>query len=118
MTIGIVVAVIVVIVVLWLIIAYNGFIRAKNNVEEGFSTMDVYLKKRFDLIPNLVETVKGYTDHEAKTLEKVVSARSMVQNATNTREQLEGENALSQTLHSLFESESEIPRFAGSAAAV
>ena len=102
MTIGIVVAVIVVIVVLWLIIAYNGFIRAKNNVEEGFSTMDVYLKKRFDLIPNLVETVKGYTDHEAKTLEKVVSARSMVQNSTNTREQLEGENALSQTLHSLF----------------
>ncbi len=102
MIIGILIAVIVVILLVWLIVSYNGFIKAKNNVEEGFSTMDVYLKKRFDLIPNLVETVKGYTEHEAKTLEKVVSARSIVQNASNTKEQLEGENALTQTLHSLF----------------
>jgi LemA protein len=66
---GIVVA-IVVIIVIWYIAAYNRFIKMKNNIEEAFATIDVYLKKRFDLIPNLVETVKGYAAHERQTLEQ------------------------------------------------
>ena len=65
---------IVVLLLLWLIVSYNGFIKLSANCEEGFATMDVYLKKRYDLIPNLVETVKGYAAHESKTLEAVVAA--------------------------------------------
>ena len=72
---GIIIVAIIVLIVIWFIASYNGLIRKKTNVEEGFSTMDVYLKKRFDLIPNLVETVKGYAKHEAETLQSVVSAR-------------------------------------------
>ena len=56
------------------IAGYNSLVRSKNMVEEAFSTMDVYLKKRFDLIPNLVETVKGYAKHESETLEKTIAA--------------------------------------------
>ena len=59
-----------VIILLWFIGAYNGFVRLKNSIEEAFATMDVYLKKRYDLIPNLVNTVKGYSTYEASTLEK------------------------------------------------
>jgi len=65
----------VVILVMWFIGTYNNLVSLRTNCEEGFSTMDVYLKKRFDLIPNLVATVKGYAKHEAETLEKVVKAR-------------------------------------------
>jgi LemA protein len=88
--------------VLWVIGAYNGFIRMRNAVEEAFSTMDVYMKKRYDLIPNLVETVKGYAAHEAGTFEKVVQARNMAQNATTVEDRIKGENMLTGTLKSLF----------------
>ena len=78
MSIGlIVVIVIVAILVIWFIAMYNGFVKIKNRVDEAFATIDVYLKKRYDLIPNLVETVKGYAAHESGTLEKVVQARSI-----------------------------------------
>lgn len=101
--IGIIVLIaIVVIVLLWMIGGYNNLVRLRNNAREAFSTMDVYLKKRFDLIPNLVETVKGYSKHESETLEKVVQARSMVQNASTTEEKLAGENQLTSTLRTLF----------------
>ena len=100
--VGIIIAVIVIILVIWFIAAYNGFIKLKNSVEEAFSTMDVYMKKRFDLIPNLVETVKGYAKHEAGTLQKVTEARSAIQNAATTEERLANENILSGTLKSLF----------------
>ena len=83
---GIIIAAVVAILVIWVIASYNGFIKAKNNVEESFSTMDVYLKKRYDLIPNLVETVKGYAKHETETLE----------------DKIQGENMLTGTLRSLF----------------
>ena len=59
------------------VVMYNGFIRLHNNCDEAFATMDVYLKKRYDLIPNLVETVKGYATHESQTLEKVIAARTL-----------------------------------------
>lgn len=99
--IGIIVAVIVVIA-LFLVGAYNGFVTAKNDVEEGYSTMDVYLKKRYDLVPNLVETVKGYAKHESETLEKVVAARSAIGGATTMEERVEGENQLTGALKTLF----------------
>lgn len=94
--------VVIVILAIIFISLYNGFIRLKNNCEEAFATMDVYLKKRYDLIPNLVETVKGYASHEKETLEKVVAARNMAQNAATLEEKAAGENALQGTLKSLF----------------
>ena len=81
---------------------YNGFIRLKNNCDEAFATMDVYLKKRYDLIPNLVETVKGYAAHEKETLERVVAARNMAQGASTPEEKAAGESMLQGTLKSLF----------------
>jgi len=100
--VGLVIAVIVVILIIAFIAMYNGFIRMKNSVEEAFSTMDVYMKKRFDLIPNLVETVKGYAAHEKETFQNITEARSAVQNAGSTEERLANENVLSGTLKSLF----------------
>ena len=98
----IVIIAIVAVLVLWIIVAYNGFIKLKNTVEEAFSTMDVYLKKRYDLIPNLVETVKGYATHESGTFEKVVAARNMAQNAKTMEDKIAGENQLAGTLKTLF----------------
>ena len=98
----IVIIAIIIIGALWVVSAYNGFIKLKNMVEEAFATMDVYLKKRYDLIPNLVETVKGYAAHEAGTLEKVVQARNMAAGATNIEDKIQGENMLQGTLKSLF----------------
>jgi LemA protein len=90
------------IIIIWIIASYNGFVKLKNSIEEAFSTMDVYLKKRYDLIPNLVETVKGYAKHESETLEKVIQARNFAAGAKNVEEKLEGENMLAGTLKSLF----------------
>jgi len=91
-----------VVVLGWVMLSYNGFIKSRNKVEEAFATMDVYLKKRYDLIPNLVETVKGYAKHEADTLQKVVEARSKAMNAKSSDETIEQEANLTQTLKSLF----------------
>lgn len=92
----------VILIVIWAIAAYNGLIRSKEMCEEAFSTMDVYLKKRADLIPNLVNTVKGYTKHEEKTLESVIQARSSALNAGNAQEKLAAEGELSQALGRLL----------------
>ncbi len=89
-------------VALFAIGGYNGLVKLRNLVEEAFATMDVYLKKRYDLIPNLVETVKGYAAHEAGTLEKVVQARNMAASAGSVEDRIEGENMLSGALKSLF----------------
>lgn len=93
---------IILLIILWFIVTYNGFIKLKNMCDEAFSTMDIYLKKRFDLIPNLVETVKGYANHEKETLDRVTSARSAVQGATNPGARLEAEGQLSQALGRLM----------------
>lgn len=90
------------VIAIWVIAAYNGFVRLRNMVEEAFATMDVYLKKRYDLIPNLVETVKGYATHEAGTLEKVVQARNFAAGASTIEGKIQGENMLAGTLKSLF----------------
>lgn len=81
---------------------YNTFVKLRNQTDEAFSTMDVYLKKRYDLIPNLVEVVKQYASHERETLEKVVSARNMAMGAQNIDEKAQNENMLSGTLKTLF----------------
>ena len=93
---------IIVVLIIIFVVMYNGFIRLKNNCDEAFATMDVYLKKRYDLIPNLVETVKGYAAHEKETLERVVAARNMAQGASTPEEKAAGERMLQGTLKSLF----------------
>lgn len=84
------------------IATYNSFIVLRNKNDEAFSTMDIYLKKRYDLIPNLVEAVKGYATHERETLERVISARNMALASKNMPERQQNENMLSNTLKSLF----------------
>lgn len=93
---------IIILLVIIFVVIYNGFIRLKNNCEEAFATMDVYLKKRYDLIPNLVETVKGYAAHESQTLEKVIAARNQAQSANGPEAKIAGETALQGSLRSLF----------------
>ena len=97
-----VLALLVVGIVAWIISTYNKFIAMRNNVEEAFSTMDVQLKKRYDLIPNFVETVKGYAKHEKETLEKVMEARYSAMNSASIEQKIDNENVLQGALKSLF----------------
>ncbi|MBQ7579545.1 MAG: LemA family protein [Clostridia bacterium] len=97
-----VVALLLVVCVMWYISCYNRFMRLKNNIDESRSTIDVSLKKRFDLIPNLVETVKGYAKHEKETLEAVISARGGVASAKNAQEKVKAENELTGALRQLL----------------
>lgn len=90
---------ILVVVVLWAMGVYNSLIALRTKVEEAFSTMDVYLKKRFDLIPNLVATVKGYAKHEADTLERVIAMRSK---ATTPEQQIESEKQISTAVRNIM----------------
>ncbi len=91
-----------VVVVLWVIVLFNGLVRLKNRVSEAWSDIDVQLKRRYDLIPNLMETVKGYMKHEEGVLTKVTEARNMAMSATGTEAKGKAENALSETLKNLF----------------
>ena len=97
-----IVGVIILLLIVWLVTSYNGFIRLRNKSEEAFSAMDVSLKKRYDLIPNFVETVKGYAKHEQDTLQAVINARNMAMNANSPEQKIANDNALSGTLKSLF----------------
>lgn len=92
---------IVIIIVCWGVGARNNFVRMKNGCEEAFSTIDIYLKKRYDLIPNLVETVKGYAKHESETLEKVVAARNRAASASTTAEKIEADANVSNAIKSI-----------------
>jgi LemA protein len=102
-----IVIILAIIVVAWWINVRNAFVRLKNKVEEAWSTIDVYLKKRYDLIPNLVETVKGYAKHESETLEKVVAARNVAMGARTTEEKLDAEKQLAGSLRTLLQAVSE-----------
>ena len=97
-----VVIVLIVIIVCMFISYYNKFVKSRNNVEESFSAMDVHLKKRYDLIPNLVNTVKGYAKHEKDTLEAVINARNLANNSVSTDEKIKNEAALTSALKSLL----------------
>ena len=91
----------VIFLVVWISL-HNKLMRLKNQSEEAWSTMDVHLKKRYDLIPNLVETVKGYAKHESSTLEAVIKARNTAVAAPTPNEKIDAEHALAGTLKSLF----------------
>jgi LemA protein len=88
--------------VLWLVATYNSFVRLVTRSEEAWADIDVQLKRRYDLIPNLLEAVKGYMTHEAGTLQKVTEARNMAMTAGSVKEKGEAENMLSSTLKSIF----------------
>ena len=102
MVIGIIIVVVVVLLLLFLVLQYNGLVRLRNRVENAWSQIDVQLRRRYDLIPNLVETVKGYAAHERETLEAVVNARNAAIAAQAPGEQAASENILTGTLKSLF----------------
>lgn len=86
----------------WFVGSYNGFIRLINRAKEAWSDINVQLKRRYDLIPNLVETVKGYASHERELFEKVTEARSKAMGAQSIEEKGKAENVLAGTLKSLF----------------
>ncbi len=102
MTIGIVLLGIGAGLILAAIVAYNGLVRKRQEVKSAWSQIDVQLKRRHDLIPNLVESVKGYLNHERQTLENVTKARSQAMSASGLPEKAQAENLLTQTLRSLF----------------
>ena len=93
---------IVVVIAAWIAFTYNRFITRRNNVKEAWADIDVQLKRRYDLIPNLVETVKGYAAHEKGVLEDVTKARATARNASGAVGKAQAENALAGTLKSLF----------------
>ncbi len=90
------------VVIIWFIAVFNGIISLKNRTQEAWSDIDVQLKRRHDLIPNLVETVKGYAKHEKELFEKVTEARASAMSAKGPEEAGKAENMLSGTLKSLF----------------
>lgn len=94
--------IIIIAVILWFVSIYNGLVTLKNRVDEAWSDIDVQLKRRYDLIPNLVETVKGYATHERELFEKVTEARTRAMAAGSVAEKGEAENFLTGTLKSLF----------------
>jgi len=104
MTLVWIILVIVVIVLGWLWLTYNGLIRSKNRTDEALSDITVQMKRRFDLIPNLVESVKGYAAHEKTVLEDVTKARTAAMSASQTdlKGMAQADNQLSSTLKSLF----------------
>ena len=97
-----IILVIVVAIALWLIVVFNGLIKLKNRTQEAFSDIDVQLKRRHDLIPNLIETVKGYAKYEKEVFEKVTAARTAALNASGVVAKAQAENVLSETLKSIF----------------
>lgn len=98
----IVIIVVIVLLILWLMGTYNGLISLRNRVEEAWSDISVQLKRRYDLIPNLVETVKGYAKHEKSAFDDVTKARSAAMGAKNPDDKGAAENMLSGALKSLF----------------
>lgn len=98
LVIGIIVAVVVVLIVLWLVVGYNGLVRARNAFKNAFAQIDVQLQRRFDLIPNLVETAKAYMAHERQTLEAVTAARSAAMSGLSAAQANPGDPAAMQQL--------------------
>ena len=94
--------VVVVLLILWFIGVYNSLVQLRNKVRNQFSQIDVQLKKRFDLIPNLVETVKGYAKHESETFEKVVQARNTSASASTDSDKIEAANQMTQAVRGLL----------------
>lgn len=102
MDISWIIIIVLALVLLYLWFAYNSIVTAKMRIAESFSQIDVQLKRRTDLIPNLIETVKGYAKHEKDLLEKITTARASLMSAGSAHEKANANNALSETLKSLF----------------
>jgi LemA protein len=102
MTLTQIILVIVAVIIFWVILNYNRLITFKNRAKEAWADIDVQLKRRYNLIPNLVETVKGYAAHERGVFEKVTEARTRAMGAQSVKEKEQAENALSSTLKTLF----------------
>ena len=102
MIVAIVIAVVLVLLALYAIVSYNGLVSLRNRIENAWAQIDVQLKRRYDLIPNLVETVKGYAAHERETLDAVIQARNAGMNAQGPHDQAEAENQITGALRSLF----------------
>lgn len=100
--IWIIIAVVIVVISLWVVSTYNSLVVLRNRVKDQWAQIDVQLKRRFDLIPNLVETVKGYTKHESETLENVVKARNTYLLATTPEGQMEADGELTKAVSKLF----------------
>ena len=94
--------IVLVLIILWVISVYNSLIALRNRVKDQWAQIDVQLKRRFDLIPNLVETVKGYTKHESETLEAVIKARNTYVSATVPEEQMKADGELTKAISKLF----------------
>ncbi|MDO8618165.1 MAG: LemA family protein [Candidatus Uhrbacteria bacterium] len=97
-----IVLIVAVLIILWLIWTYNRLIQLRNQTDEAWSDIDVQLKRRYDLIPNLINTVKGYATHESTVFEKVTQARAQAINAGNPHDKMAAENMLTGALKSLF----------------
>ncbi len=97
-----VLVVILIALIVWVVGIYNSLVRFRNEIDNSWAQIDVQLKRRSDLIPNLVETVKGYATHERETLERVIQARNMAVSAKDINERVESENILTGALKSLF----------------
>ena len=102
MALPIIILILIVLVILYAVGFYNGCIKLRNQIEEAFSTMDVYLKQRYDLIPNLVNTVKGYAEHEEKTLTELTEARTKAMAAQTTQQRVESEQGFQSALSRLL----------------
>jgi LemA protein len=102
MTILYVILGVVAVILAWLVFSYNSFVRLVNRTKEAWADIDVQLKRRYDLIPNLINTVKGYAAHEQATFEKITEARSQAMQADTVGEHAQAENMLSGALKSLF----------------
>ena len=89
-------------IVLWVVLSYNGFVALRNRTKEAWSDIEVQMKRRYDLIPNLIETVKGYAAHESQTLQSVTEARTAAMGAQTIEQHAEAENMLTGALKSLF----------------
>jgi len=89
-------------VIIYVIIIYNGFVALKNNISQDWSNIDVLLKQRYDELPKLIKTCEGYMQHEQKTLEAVIKARSSINSANNDQDRMQAQNMLTDTLKSLF----------------
>jgi LemA protein len=101
-TTTIIILIVLALIVLWFVLAYNGLVRLVNQAKEAWADIAVQLKRRYDLIPNLVETVKGYAAHESSAFENVTKARTAAMGATSAPDKAQAENMLSGALKTLF----------------
>jgi len=97
-----VIALLLLALLIYVIIIYNGFVALKNNINQDWSNIDVLLKQRFDELPKLIKVCEGYMQHEQKTLEAVIKARSQVHSARSDQDRMQAQNMLTDTLKSLF----------------